>query len=214
MSRLGRVGRGVEDTSGHHMRDGDGERVRKKGEHESTDMRMKCVYSILMSAGSRPTPTTITAAQNIASGLWNQTHYIWYWISICSEVMQCGLAFSKAGQCRIASLRTELHQEEQKRTGEEDCWVLGLWEGYWRGRQPEGSFHVTIFLLHRKKAVCLINCSILYMELCAHKEPQYMFIQGSCKPFAWLTDWHLKSRMSARTILRTKVPWVIFFPAV
>ncbi|KAJ4928743.1 hypothetical protein JOQ06_004369 [Pogonophryne albipinna] len=31
--------------------------------------------------------------------------------------MQCGLAFSKAGQCRIASLRKELHHKEKEDRG-------------------------------------------------------------------------------------------------
>ncbi|TNN76088.1 hypothetical protein EYF80_013619 [Liparis tanakae] len=33
------------------------------------------------------------------------------------ELMQCGLAFSKAGQCRIASLRKEMHHKEREDRG-------------------------------------------------------------------------------------------------
>lgn len=58
--------------------------------------------------------------------------------------MQCGLAFSKAGQCRIASLRKELHHKE-KRTGEEESEGLRLREGYWRGRLAAAAGVISYF---------------------------------------------------------------------
>lgn len=95
--------------------------------NERADMRKKragcvCVFtrmlgSILMSAGSLPTPTTITAAPNMAPGLWNQTHYIWYWVSLRSDIMQCGLGSCKSAQCRIASLRKRTSQRGKKHGG-------------------------------------------------------------------------------------------------
>lgn len=122
--------------------------------------------SILMSAGSLPTPTTITAAHNVAPGLWNQTHYIWYWISLRSEVMQCGLAFSKAGQCRIASLRKELHHKEKEDRGGGGgsgggggvrAWDSERETGEEGSLQPEGSFHISIFFLLRWNKSWLFN---------------------------------------------------------
>lgn len=80
--------------------------------------------------------------------------------------MQCGLAFSKAGQCRIASLRKELHHKEkedrggggvragdsERETGEEGS------------LQPEGSFHITVFFFYyaETRAGCLMNCRIYW----------------------------------------------------
>ena len=101
--------------------------------------------------------------------------------------MQCGLAFSKAGQCRIALLRKELHHKEKEDRGGGERGPESLRRIVEREARCSRRGHFIFqffFFIILKQALAVSNNSEDIWDYVHIKGPTYMFIQRPCSPFA------------------------------